>query len=61
MTRKASLRVEAKLGNPMEPVCVHVCADERLIGIVSLEDFDQACEALHRIRHNKIVKQDERQ
>ena len=58
MTRKATLRIEAKLGNPMEPMCVHVCADEKLIAIVSLEDFDNACETLNRIRQDKIVKQD---
>jgi hypothetical protein len=51
MTRKANLRVETKLGNPMQPICVHVCDDETLIAIVSLEDFDNASEALDRIRH----------
>jgi hypothetical protein len=55
MTLKASLRIEAKLGNPMEPMCVHVCADEKLIAIVSLEDFDNACQALNRIRQNKFT------
>jgi len=39
----------------MEPMCVHVCADEELIAIVSLEDFDNACEALKRIRQNKFT------
>jgi hypothetical protein len=38
----------------MEPMCVHVCANEELIAIVSLEDFDNACEALKRIRQNKL-------
>ena len=59
MTRKATLRVEAKLGNPMEPICVHVCADEELIAIVSLKDFDNTCETLSRVRHDKFIKQDE--
>jgi hypothetical protein len=54
-TRSASLRIGAKLGNPMEPTCIHVCADEKLIAIVSLEDFDDACEALNRIRQNKFT------
>ena len=54
MTLKANLRIETKLGNPMDPICIHVCADEKLIAIVSLQDFDSACEALHRIRHNKF-------
>jgi hypothetical protein len=58
MTRKARLRIEAKLGNPMEPMCVHVCADEELVAIVSLEDFDNACEALNRIRQNKFSEAD---
>jgi len=58
MTRKASLRIEAKLGDPMEPMCVHVCADEELVAIVSLEDFDNACEALNRIRQNKFSEAD---
>ena len=54
MTRKATLRIEAKLGNPMEPMCVHVCVDDELIAIVSLQDFDNTCEALSRIRHDKL-------
>ena len=59
MTRKASLRIETKLASPMEPICVHVCTDEKLIAIVSLADFDRACEALDRIRHDYFVKQQE--
>jgi hypothetical protein len=58
MTRTAILRIEAKLGNPMEPMCVHVCADEKLVAIVSLEDFDNACETLSRIRQDRFIKQD---
>jgi hypothetical protein len=58
MTRRATLRIEAKLGNPMEPMCVHVCTDEGLIAIVSLEDFDNTCETLSRVRHDRIIKQD---
>jgi hypothetical protein len=50
MTRKATLRIEAN-GNPMEPMCAHVCADEKLIAIVSLEDFDNACEAASSARN----------
>ena len=57
MPRKANLRIETKLGNPMEPICIHVCADDKLVAIVSLQDFDSACEALHRIRHNKFVNE----
>jgi hypothetical protein len=56
MTPKANLRIETKLGNPMEPMCVHVCADETLIAIVSLEDLDNASEALNRIRHGEVVE-----
>ncbi len=59
MTRKASLRIEIKLASPMEPVCVHVCTDEELVAIVSLADFDRACEALGRIRHDHFVEQQE--
>jgi hypothetical protein len=58
MTRRASLRIETRLGNPMEPISIHVCADDQLVAIVSLEDFDTACEALHRIRHNQFVQED---
>jgi hypothetical protein len=58
MTRRASLRIETKLGNPMEPISIHVCADDRLVAIVSLQDFDAACEALHRVRHDKVVQED---
>ena len=54
MARNARLRIVTKLGNPMEPMCVHVCADEELIAIVSSEDFDNACEALKRISQNKF-------
>ena len=61
MKRKATLRIEAKLGNPMEAMCVHVCTDEKLIAIVSLEDFDRACETLTRVRHDRLSKQDEEQ
>jgi hypothetical protein len=57
MARKAHLRIEAKLGNPMEPMCVHVCAGE-VIAIVSLEDFDDACEALKRVRRDKFTMED---
>jgi hypothetical protein len=57
ITRKATLRIEAKLGYPMEPMCVHVWADEKLIAIVSLEDFDNACETLGRLRQDKFIKQ----
>ena len=56
MARKATLRIETKLSDPIEPISVHVCADERLIAIVSLADFDNACEALDRIRHDNFVK-----
>ena len=56
MARKATLRIEAKLGNPVEPISIHVCTDERLIAIVSLADFENACEALNRIRHDNFVK-----
>ena len=59
MTRKASLRIETKLASPMDPVGVLVCTDEKLIAIVSLADFDRACEALDRVRHNHFVKQQE--
>jgi hypothetical protein len=59
MARNARLRIVTKLGNPMEPMCVHVCADEELIAIVSLEDFDNAYEALKRIRQNKFTAQGE--
>jgi hypothetical protein len=58
MTRPANLRIETKLSDPMEPICVHVCADERLVAIVSLPDFDNACEGLRRIRHNQFIKED---
>jgi hypothetical protein len=58
MTRRASLRIETKLGNPMEPISIHVCADDRLVAIVSLQDFDAACEALRRVRHDKVVQED---
>jgi hypothetical protein len=58
MARKARLRIEAKLGNPMEPMCVHVCAGEELIAIVSLEDFDDACEPLKRVRRDKFTTED---
>jgi hypothetical protein len=58
MTRKATLRIEAKLGRPMEPMCVHVCASEELIAVVSLEDLDRACETLSRVRHDKFVEED---
>ena len=59
MARNARLRIVTKLGNPMEPMCVHVCADEELIATVSLEDFDNACEALKRIRQNKFTAEGE--
>jgi hypothetical protein len=59
MARNARLRIVTKLGNPMEPMCVHVCADEELIAIVSLEDFDNACEALKRIRQNQFTAEGE--
>src|SRR6478752_3893958 len=59
MARNARLRIVTKLGNPMEPMCVHVCADEELIAIVSSEDFDNACEALKRIRQNKFTAEGE--
>ena len=58
MLPKANLRIETKLCNPMEPICIHVCADDKLVGIVSLQDFDSACETLHRIRHNRFVNED---
>ncbi len=57
MTRTATLQVETRLGNPMEPICIHVCAEEQIIATVSLQDFDSTCEALHRIRHNRFVKE----
>jgi hypothetical protein len=57
MTCKATLRIE----DPMEAMCVHVCTDEKLIAIVSLEDFDRACETLDRVRHDRVIKQDEEQ
>ena len=57
MTRKATLRIEAKLGDPVQPMCVHVCADEELIALVSLEDFDNACETLGRLRQDTFIKQ----
>ena len=60
MGHKATLRIEAKLGNPLEPMCVHVCTDEELLAIVSLEDFDRACETLNRVRHDRVIKQDEK-
>jgi hypothetical protein len=41
----------------MEPICIHVCAEEQIIATVSLQDFDSTCEALHRIRHNRFVKE----
>ena len=41
----------------MEPMCVHVCAGE-VIAIVSLEDFDDACEALKRVRRDKFTMED---
>ena len=56
MIPKANLRIE--LCNPMEPICIHVCADDKLVAIVSLQDFDSACETLHHIRHNRFVNED---
>jgi hypothetical protein len=58
MTRRASLRIETSVGNQMEPISIHVCAADRRVAIVSLEDFDTACEALQRIRHNHLVQED---
>ena len=40
---------------------VHVCTDEELLAIVSLEDFDRACETLNRVRRDRLSKQDEEQ
>jgi hypothetical protein len=54
MTRKANLRIETRLGRPMEPICVHVCVDDRLLATVSLEEFENACETLNRIRHDEF-------
>jgi hypothetical protein len=33
-------------------------ANEELVAIVSLEDFDRACETLRRVRHDKFVEED---
>jgi hypothetical protein len=41
------------------PMCVHVCAGKELIAIVSpLEDFEDACEALKRVRRDKFTVED---